>query len=196
MSNNNGSDCCNCGMKYALCILQDIISTNIVKDYKLFYSCGESDTDAQLKDSKYPNFILLEKVIEEGPPEVIRCNNICINDLDYVRIEPNDGDSAKIINELNKYYISPCALHVNCKDDCGCKNSIIAYMKNKYMDPNWESRQFRVRLRDENYVIPEQMGEFITIIHMDYDIAWLWNQETKNFYLVSLCKICSLVDLK
>lgn len=200
--NNMSNCCCTLGMKYALCILEDLISTGTLIDkYKFFYACGSSD--GNLEKSKYPNFILLQEEIEQSvPPNKIKSINLCIDDIDYIKIEPKADESAKIINELNKYYMSPSILHVNCDENCCCKNSAIAFMKDKYMNLEWSNRQFIVGLKDNNYVIPQTQIDplnptnFVTVIHMDYDIVWLWDQQTKIFYLVSLCKICSLIDIK
>ena len=197
--NNMNNCCCTHGMKYAICILEDLISLEtLIDQYRFFYACGSSD--GSLKNSKYPNFVLIEEEIIESPNKV-KSINLCIDDIDYIKIEPKSDQSSKIINELNKYYISPSVLHINCDENCCCKNSAIAFMKDKYMNLEWDNRQFIVGLKDNNYIIPEQLDSqnptnFVTIIHMDYDVAWLWDQQTKAFYLVSLCKICSLIDIK
>lgn len=206
MSNYNSVNncCCSQGMKYAICILEDLIATEILIDkYKFFYSCGSSGADEKLVESKYPNFILLqEEIVQPQPPNKIKSTNICIENIDYIKIVPMTDQSAKIINELNKYYISPSVLHINCNENCCCKNSATAFMKDKYMNLEWANRQFIVGLKDNNYVIPETQPDpqnptnFVTVIHMDYDIAWLWDQQNQVFYLVSLCKICALIDIK
>ncbi|WP_343347068.1 hypothetical protein [Terrisporobacter petrolearius] len=194
--------CCTHGMKYAICILEDLIALETLIDkYRFFYACGSSD--GSLKNSKYPNFLLLEEeIIQVQPPNKIKSINLCIDDIDYIKIEPKEDQSGKIINELNKYYISPSVLQINCDENCCCKNSAISFMKDKYMNLEWANRQFIVGLKENNYIIPEIQPDpqnptnFVTVIHMDYDIAWLWDQQKNTFYLVSLCKICSLIDIK
>lgn len=204
MSNYNKMNncCCTHGMKYAICILEDLIALETLIDkYRFFYACGSSD--GSLKNSKYPNFLLLEEeIIQVQPPNKIKSINLCIDDIDYIKIEPKEDQSGVIINELNKYYISPSVLQINCDENCCCKNSAISFMKDKYMNLEWANRQFIVGLKENNYIIPETQPDpqnptnFVTVIHMDYDIAWLWDQQKKTFYLVSLCKICSLIDIK
>lgn len=206
MSNYNimNNCCCTYGMKYAICILGDLISAETLIDtYQFYSSCGTFNENSKLVQSRYPNFILLQEEIDDpGSTSQIKNTNICIDDIDYIRISPNTDQSAKIINELNKYYISPSVLHINCNESCCCKNSSAAFMQNKYMNLEWANRQFRVKLRDNNYVIPEMQADqqdfdnFVTVIHMDYDVAWLWDQQSKIFYLVSLCKICALIDIE
>lgn len=196
--------CCTYGMKYGICILQDLIDIeSLIESYQFYYACGNSSIEDKLAKSKYPNFILLqEEIIQPQPPNKIKSTNICIEDIDYIKIIPKENESAKIINELNKYYISPSVLHINCDENCCCKNSAIAFMKDKYMNLEWGNRQFIVELKDNNYIIPDnptapqEPTNFVTIIHGDYDIAWLWDQQTQVFYLVSLCKICALIDIK
>lgn len=204
MSNYNKMNncCCTHGMKYAICILEDLIALETLIDkYRFFYACGSSD--GSLKNSKYPNFLLLEEeIIQVQPPNKIKSINLCIDDIDYIKIEPKEDQSGVIINELNKYYISPSVLQINCDENCCCKNSAISFMKDKYMNLEWANRQFIVGLKENNYIIPETQPDpqnptnFVTVIHMDYDIAWLWDQKRKTFYLVSLCKLCSLIDIK
>ena len=200
--NNMNNCCCTHGMKYAICILEDLISLETLIDkYRFFYACGSSD--GSLKNSKYPNFLLLEEeIIQAQPPNKVKSINLCIDDIDYIKIEPKEDQSGGIINELNKYYISPSILQNNCDENCCCKNSVISFMKDKYMNLEWANRQFIVGLKENNYIIPETQPDpqnptnFVTVIHMDYDIAWLWDQQRKIFYLVSLCKLCSLIDIK
>lgn len=196
--NNINTCCCTYGMKYAICILQDLIDTQtLIENYQFYYSCGISSEDDKLVKNKYPNFVLLQQeIVESQSPNKIKSTNICIEDLDYIKIVPKANESASIVNELNKYYISPSVLEVRCNESCCCKNSALAFMKDKYMNMEWGNRQFRVGLRDEDYIIPEDENNFVTVIHMDYDIAWLKDEETQIFYLVSLCKICALIDIK
>lgn len=184
--------CCSCGIKLSICILKDMINMgNLIDNYTIYYGGGSSS--GQLLESKYPNFILIQEPLENNQTLNI---NICLENLNYIKIEPTGGSYSSVINVLNKYYVSPFVIHPNCVENCCCKDSSISYLKDKYMESDLNGRQFRIQLNDNNYVIPEGDSTNVTVIHMDYDVVWLLNQANKVIYLVSICKICSLIDTK
>lgn len=200
--NTSNPCCCTYGMKFALCILQNLINQmDIISSYEFFTTCGVFD--GTLLESRYPNFVFLQK---EGTPNdeddiPIINTNFCIDSIEYIKITPETNQYMQIINELNKNYISPSVLLLNCNENCCCKESAAAFIKDKYLKCNWNNRVFRVRFNGEDSIIPpvpenpDEVQGFVTVIHMDYDIAWLFDNQTKVFYIVSLCKICALIDI-
>lgn len=132
--NSMNNCCCSCGIKQAICILKDI--KDLIKKQTVYFNCGTSY--GEIKDSKYPNFVLIEETSETSNKMKV---NLCIDDINFIKIEPKYGECQSIINELNKYYISPVVVEGKCDENCCCKSSVAAYMKDKYIKPRGEDRE-------------------------------------------------------
>lgn len=185
--NSMNNCCCSCGIKQAICILKDI--KDLIKKQTVYFNCGTSY--GEIKDSKYPNFVLIEETSETSNKMKI---NLCIDDINFIKIEPKYGECQSIINELNKYYISPVAVEGKCNENCCCKSSVAAYMKDKYIKPRSDKRKFKITFRNINYSVPNIENHFVTIIHLDYDVAWAIDVIDKSLYLISLYQVCALID--
>lgn len=198
--NNTNPCCCSQGMKFAICILKDLIdNVDLIDSYSFFYGCSDI-ADPTILYSRYPNFIVLQKQ-RVNDPTLMVSRHVCIDSINYIKIIPQADQSCKIKNELNKNYISPSVLILSCNENCCCKESAAAFMKDKYLQCNWSNQLFRVQLETPGYVVPNNPinnpddEHYVSVIHMDYDVAWLFDQVDEVFYIVSLCKICSLVDI-
>ncbi len=275
--NSMNNCCCSCGIKQAICILKDI--KDLIKKQTVYFNCGTSYGEikdskypnfvlieetsetsnkmkilkdikdlikkqtvyfncgtsyGEIKDSKYPNFVLIEETSETSnkmkvnlciddinfikiEPKYGECQSIinelnkyyispvvvegkcdenccCKSDINFIKIEPKYGECQSIINELNKYYISPVVVEGKCDENCCCKSSVAAYMKDKYIKPRSDKRKFKITFRNINYSVPNIENHFVTIIHLDYDVAWAIDVIDKSLYLISLCQVCALID--
>lgn len=198
MQNNNNINncCCSCGVKKALCIIKNL--KNFIDTSRVYYSCGNSN--GEIKDSKYSNFILLEEETNESfLSEKKLYINLCIEDISFIEIIPKDLNYQSIINELNKEYASPLTLNTNFDENCCCKFSTISYLVDKYLECNPLKRQFYLNVNGLTNTVPPFLDSCssictVTVLHLDYDVVWLLDSVNKIIYLVSLCSICALID--
>lgn len=174
--------CCSCGIKKGICMLKNL--SDLIESHTVYYTCGSSD--GVIKDSKYPNFILIE--------EASKNINICIEDINFIKIEPVGGNYQHIINELNKQYVSPFVLCVPCDENCCCKSSSASYLKDKYLEPDPAERKFIINIKGETSTIPTTPRNKVSVVHLDHDIVWVLDSVEQILYLVSLCNICALID--
>lgn len=186
MQNYNNSQtncCCSCGIKKAICEIKSF--SYLIDSYTVYYTCGNSN--GEIKDSKYPNFILLQENISTATKNI----NLCADDILFIKIVPTELDYQSIINFLNNKYVSPFILDIPCNENCCCKSSVAAYLKDKYLESNPSKRLFTIQVNSQgpNNTIPN-----VSLVHLNHDVAWVLDYTEKTLYLVSLCSICTLID--
>ncbi len=190
-SNKVKDCCCTCGLKRALCILNRL--DYLIEKITVWY-CNTS-ADSIIRDSKYPNFILLEQTI--GNKNIY--SQVCIESINVIKISPNtpsgsiNPDYQSIINELNKEYKTPLSLSINCDENCCCKESAMMYLVDKYIESEINKREFIVRVSSPPSTISPSYNK-VSVVHLDYDIVWLLDSSEKVLYIVPLCNICGFVD--
>ncbi|MEG0238381.1 MAG: hypothetical protein RR628_02080 [Clostridium sp.] len=185
--NNSNDCCCTCGLKKAICIINQLIDLDLVDSDKLldvYYASDLSLSKSILKESLYPNLISLIK--EENGVETVNIE-LCLEFLNAVAINPA-SDYQSIINILNKNYYHLLSLETPCDENCCCKNSFIDYFKDKYLQPTYEDRVFKLGVCGINAPIPTGDNK-CTVIHLDYDVGWFLDIKNSLIYLVPLCKI-------
>ncbi|MCR8744602.1 hypothetical protein [Romboutsia lituseburensis] len=186
------SCCCSCGMKKAICEIN--ILSDLIESYTVYYTCGSSN--GVIKESDYPNFVLLQ----ESNSSDIKNINLCIEDILFIQIEPKQGDYQSIINLLNNKYTSPFTLNIPCDENCCCKSSVAAYLKDKYLEPDPSKKTFIIQVNGQNNnTIPNVAENLInshkvSLVQLNYDVAWILDYNGKTLYLVSLCNVGALID--
>ena len=187
MNMYNNECCCSCGIKSGLCII-DMIK-EFIESTKLVITCGS--IEGEIKDDKYPNFLLVETT-QEKPNKYI-----CIDDINYIEIIPKENSYLSILNILNMNYQIPLFLETPCEENCCCKFSAIRFMQDKYKQTEDEKKKFNIRFKGIKINDGEasyEVLEDIYVVYLDYDIVWLRNRENTRLYIASLCNICLLAD--
>ncbi|RDY24988.1 hypothetical protein CHF27_001955 [Romboutsia maritimum] len=183
---NSKDCCCSCGLKKAICILtslNSLIDTN--EKITIYYSNTSPITNASILNSHYPSLVLINGTNNSNNTVE---SYICVDCINAIKVYPKNNDYQSIINILNGEYNSPICLTLPCIENCCCKYSIAGYLKDKYI--TMSNRNFNVSLCNSPHDILN-----VSVIHLDYDVAWLLNSIDKVLYLVQLCNICSLSEV-
>ena len=183
---NPNDCCCSCGLKKAICTISSLGSLiDSTNKTTVYYSNKSPITNASLSSSNYSSLILVDgNDITNNPIK----SYICIDCIDAIKIYPNKDDYQSIINILNGEYNTPICLNFPYNENCCCKYSIASYLKDKYL--SMINRNFNVSICNSSLDILN-----VSLVHLDYDVAWLLNSTDKVLYLVQLCNICSLSDV-
>lgn len=190
--NNQNGCCCSCGLKKAICILNQIKELDLIDNTTLldvYYDSNLKLTESTLKESLYPNLILVEGKDESNNTIKI---NLCLEYLNAVAFKAKLNDYQSIINILNRDYYHLLRIETPCTENCCCKYSFIAYFKDKYLQSNHEDRIFKLGVCEIATPIP-QSNENLVVVHLDYDIGWFLDIINATFYLVPLCKIYGVI---
>lgn len=190
--NNQNGCCCSCGLKKAICILNQIKELDLIDNTTLldvYYDSNLKLKESTLKESLYPNLILVEGKDESNNSIKI---NLCLEYLNAVAFKAKSNDYQSIINMLNRDYYHLLRIETPCNENCCCKYSFISYFKDKYLQSNHEDRLFKLGVCGIATPIP-QGAEKLVVVHLDYDLGWFLDIINATFYLVPLCKIYGVI---
>ncbi|MCE9676790.1 hypothetical protein LPC27_13525 [Paraclostridium bifermentans] len=190
--NNQNGCCCSCGLKKSICILNQIKELDLIDNTTLldvYYDSNLKLKESTLKESLYPNLILVEGKDESNNSIKI---NLCLEYLNAVAFKAKSNDYQSIINILNRDYYHLLRIETPCNENCCCKYSFISYFKDKYLQSNHEDRLFKLGVCGIATPIP-QGTEKLVVVHLDYDIGWFLDIINATFYLVPLCKIYGVI---
>ena len=191
MYNNNC--CCDCGLKYSICIMHEIIDSNLLDSIELNYEVTQRAIT--LKDCVYQNLLNVEV---ERDDEILNFN-VCISSINFFKLIPVDSNYQPIINIINKYYQSPfCISTCTCDNICCCKDSYLLYLRDKYLESEPENRNFKLKfltLNGNNTIPDSDDDSSVIVITLDNDVVWLLDTLNKVIYLASLCQIKNAISI-
>lgn len=183
--------CCDCSLKQGICILDEIISSNLVDNISINYNIDQ--ITATITPSLYGNLLHINYTLDE----IQISKDICISKINFFKIVPVNEDYQSIVNILNKYYQSPFCIYVNdCNENCCCKDSFTNYLRDKYLEQDPQNRSFTLEFESlgNNKNIPDSNDDDSSVVvsQLDDEIVWAIDLLNKTVYLASLCQISSV----
>lgn len=187
MNNNVNNCCCSCGLKKAICLINNLGDLVDSTDKLTVYFDGElTIKKATLKESKYPNLYLTIGNFDNTSTSINM--NVCLESLNAICIKPTSGNYMSIINILNREYNCILSLQIPCNENCCCKYSFLSFFRDKYIEPDPSKRLFNIGICGIP-ITDNIIKNKLTFIHCDYDVVWLLDPTLALIYLVPLCKI-------